>query len=187
MIGTNSVYSPTTLEYLPYVYRNILEFQELSKSYNSELKLIMDALDNLYNNYHIDSLNEYGCTRWEKILKLKSNDSFSLEDRRFAIKVKLLGHRPYTFFRLKEMLNNIVGEDNYKLNLEVNRNHLICKLNLGVKHQMKTIKDLLDKIVPLNISLETELLYNTHEILGNYTHEYLGGFTHQQLREEVFR
>jgi len=46
---------------------------------------------------------------------------------------------------------------------------------------------MLEKTVPLNISFDVELLYNTHEMLGGYTHEYLGKFTHQQLKEEVFK
>lgn len=187
MIGFKDEYMPKCIDFIPPVYANIKEFQALAKSYNAELTLTANRLDEVYNNFFIDSLNEYGCIRWEKILKLESNNSFSLKDRRFAIKVKLLGHRPYTFFRLKKILNDVISEDNYRLDLDVDKNHITCRVNLGVKARFITIKNMLEKTVPLNISLDVELLYNTHEMLGGYTHEYLGKFTHQQLKEEVFK
>lgn len=185
MIGVKSEYQPTTLEYIPYVYAEIQEFQELSKAYNIELINLMSAIDDIYNNYHIDSLNEYGCDRWEKILNLKTNASYTLEDRRFSIKVKLLGDRPYTLIKLKELIVNLIGDGNYKLNLNTATNHLNCKLNLGVKNQLNAVIDLIDRILPLNISYDVQLLFNTHEILGRRTHEQLTRHTHRQLREEL--
>lgn len=175
----------TCLDNVPTPYQNILEFKELSKVYDIEMETISMQMVEIYNNRHMGSLNEYGCERWEKILNLKINSSYSLEDRNFNIKAKYLGFSPYTLLNLHKILSNLVGKENYKLELDLDKNHLNCKLNLGVKHQMSSVVDLLEKIVPLNISLIVELLYNTHEILGQYTHEYLSQFTHQQLREEL--
>lgn len=177
---------PNVIEYPPPVYSDILEFKALARAYDIELKIIMDSLNSLWNNFYIDSLDDYGCSRWETILGLKTNSSYTLEDRRFAIKVKFLGYRPYTSLKVKEILNNLLGEGNYELYLDMTKNHLSCKLNLGVKKQMNAAIDMLEKVVPLNISLSVELLYNTHAMLSRFTHGYLGGFTHQQLREEVF-
>lgn len=187
MIGFKDEYVSKCIDFIPPVYANIKEFQELAKSYNVELVCIFNRLDEVHNNFFIDSLNEYGCSRWENILGLKSNSSFTIDERRFAIKGKLVGQRPYTYKKLVNLLDNLVGAESYKMELDYNTNHLLVKLDLGAKRMMYTAKDLLENVVPQNISLEVELLYNTHEILSNTTHGNLAKYTHEALKEEVFR
>ncbi|MDU1174727.1 putative phage tail protein [Peptostreptococcus anaerobius] len=183
MIGYKDIYKADCLAYIPPVYSDILEFKALAKCFNLELERTGTRLEEVENNFFIDSLNEYGCERWEKMLDIKTNYSNSVEDRRFAIKAKLLGLRPYTYERLKYFLINLIGEHNFILEMDYSKNHLTCKLNLGVKARMDSVKDLIEKTVPLNISTEVVLLYNTHKMLASKTHKELGKHTHTELRE----
>nr|WP_293700386.1 putative phage tail protein [uncultured Peptostreptococcus sp.] len=187
MIGFKDEYMPKCIDFIPPVYADIKEFQALAKSYNAELTLTANRLDEIHNNFFIDGLNDYGCSRWENILGLKSNSSFTLDERRFAIKTKLVGQRPYTYKKLASLLDNLVGVDGYKMKLDPVSNHLLVRLDLGAKRMMYAVNDLLENVVPQNISLEIELLYNTHEILSGKTHNDLAGYTHEALKEEVFR
>lgn len=184
MIGVKHDYKASCLEYIPPVYSDIQEFKQLSKAYNIECERLAEYLKSIHDNYFIDTLNEYGCSRWEEILNLKANASYPIEDRRFAIKVKRLGQRPYSYSKLVEMLTSLVGADGFKLNLDTSRNHLKCMIALGEKRQIGAVKDLLEKIVPLNISLEVDLLYNTHADLEKFTHADMESYTHTDLREE---
>ena len=114
MIGFKDEYIPKCIDFIPPVYANIKEFQALAKSYNAELTLTANRLDEIHNNFFIDGLNDYGCSRWEDLLGLKSNSSFTLDERRFAIKTKLVGQRPYTYKKLASLLDNLVGVDGYR-------------------------------------------------------------------------
>ena len=44
-------------------------------------------------------------------------------------------------------------------------------------------KDLIEKTVPLNISVEVSLLYNTHKMITGKTHKELSKYTHIELKE----
>ena len=183
MIGYRDKYQSNCITHIPPVYSDIQEFKVLAKCFNIELERTGSRLEEVENNFFIDGLNEYGCERWEKLLNLKTNYSNSIEDRRFAIKTKLFGLRPYTYERLRYFLINLVGEDNFILEMDYSINHLTCKLNLGVKARMDSVKDLVEKTVPLNISTEVVLLYNTHKMLSGKTHQELSAYTHTELRE----
>ena len=125
MIGYKDIYKADCLAYIPPVYSDILEFKALAKCFNLELERTGARLEEVENNFFIDSLNE----------------------------------------------------------LDYSKNHLTCKLNLGVKARMDSVKDLIEKTVPLNISTEVVLLYNTHKMLASKTHKELGKYTHTELRE----
>lgn len=186
MINREERVFSSCLDYIPPIYREIEEFQELANIYNLEINKVDDELIRVFNNFFINTLDEQGCQRWEKICKIKINSNFSLEDRRFAIKVKLLGTSPYTKKRFDELLTQLVGKDNYKLIADYNNKNLSCFVDLGVKNQLYAVRELLENILQMDWTFDVELLFNTHEILSAYTHEHLGRFTHNQLREERF-
>ena len=58
------------LEYLPPVISNTLEFQHLANAENLEINGLWTAHEEIFNTQFIDALNEEGCRRWEKILKI---------------------------------------------------------------------------------------------------------------------
>ncbi|WP_180946828.1 putative phage tail protein [Peptostreptococcus faecalis] len=183
MITTSSEYNPTSIIYPPKVYSNISEFQALSVAYDKECRLIMKRLESIYKNRFFFSLDNEGCSRWEKMMKIKVNSSYTLDDRRFTISTKYTGSRPYTEKRVRKLLEDLVGSDNYTFNIDYIKKHAVCKINLGVKHQLAAVVDLMENILPLNITYDAILLYNTHEILAQFTHEQLSHFTHEELRE----
>jgi len=59
------------------------------------------------------------------------------------------------------------------------------KVMLTSKNMLNDVKDLADRIIPANMSCDTDLMYNVYGFLRNYTHAKLSAYTHQQLREEV--
>ncbi len=185
--GLDSINIPTCIDYVPTVYANIDEFQELARVYNIELQRLQKELIRVFNNFYIESLDEDGCNRWEKILKLRVNSTYTLEDRRFNIMAKLKGNLPYTMFRLREILSELLGEENYIIDMDYEKMHMEIKLNLGVKNQLKSISNMLEEFLPLNITYTIVLLYNTHEVLARFTHEELARYTHEELRSEVLR
>lgn len=183
MIGYNDKYKSNCLSYIPPVYSEIQEFKVLAECFDKEMEINGARLEEVENNFFIDGLNEYGCERWEKILKIDYDGSSSLDDRRFIIKTKLFGTRPYTFERLQDFLKNLVDEKDFILEMDYNANHLSCRLNLGVKARLEAVKDLIEKTVPLNISVEVSLLYNTHKMITGKTHKELSKYTHIELKE----
>lgn len=184
MLEVKAEYNPDVLSYIPPVYANIKEFQAMAKAYNIELKEIENRALSIESNAFIDMLDEYGCTKWEKILNLKIDSSYTLDDRRFNIQTKLFGFLPYTLKKIENMIKNLVGESGYTLNFNPKTMHIHCRLNLGIKNQLKSVENLLENTIPMNISLDVQLLFNTHQMLKKYSHNEMRRYTHKQLREE---
>lgn len=47
------------------------------------------------------------------------------------------------------------------------------------------VQELLEECLPLNVSINVMIMYNTYEVLEGFTYEELEKFTYEQLREEV--
>lgn len=171
-------------DYLPEELKKYKEFIAIGDTVDKQFdKLETDKRRVLLNGF-IMTLDDYGCTRWEKMLHLVRRDSDSLEDRRKRILIKFLNQLPYTEKRLREMLTSLCGEDGYHLEVNITEECVRVKIELGRKNQFREVQKMLEDIVPLNLWLDVQLLYNTHRVLGGYTHRHLAKFTHRGLREE---
>lgn len=173
--------------YLPDVLREIKDFQELTEAENPEFDLLLEKIDIIVNNCFIDSLDEYGCARWEGMLGLISKETDSLATRIFKIKAALIGDRPYTMNSLRTKLTHLCGEDNYGLRYADEAYTITVSLALQVKEQYDYLSNLLKEIVPANIMIELVVLYNTHGKLKSkpFIHDDMAVYTHKQLSEEV--
>jgi hypothetical protein len=46
---------------------------------------------------------------------------------------------------------------------------------------------MLERMVPLNMNIDLDLMYNQHLTVGKFTHEFLSKYTQKGIREEVLR
>ena len=171
-------------EYLPDVLREILEFKELGKTTDERFALLDQESKCVLNNSFISSLDDYGCCRWEKMLHLAKRDTDSIEDRRLRILTKFLNQLPYTEKRLREMLDSICGVGEYTLKVDIELDCVRVRIALSRKNQIHEVNKMLEDVVPLNLWLDVDLLYNQHDYLANYAHRHLRKYTHKQLKEE---
>lgn len=171
-------------EYLPDVLREILEFKELGKTTDERFAMLDQESKCVLNNSFISSLDDYGCCRWEKMLHLAKRDTDSIEDRRLRILTKFLNQLPYTEKRLREMLDSICGVGEYTLEVDIELDCVRVRIALSRKNQIHEVNKMLEDVVPLNLWLDVDLLYNQHDYLANYAHRHLRKYTHKQLKEE---
>lgn len=174
-----------TLKNLPELLQDITEFVELCKTYDVEFELIESETEKLTNNFFFDTLDEQGCRRWEDMLNISRHETDALDDRRFRIKSIYLGDTPYTERTLLEKLEMLVGTGNVTVDIDVENSKVAVRLSLSRKNKIAEVEKMIDRMIPLNMVIDSDLLYNTHERLGVHTHEYLSKFTHQGLKENV--
>ena len=172
------------LNYLPPILHDKKEYIQICKTEDVEINKLFTNINSLFDNLFLESLNLQGVKRWEKMLKITPKQSETLEDRRFRIITRYLTNLPYTKRSLHTILATLCGKDGYKLDINHEKFIVKVKVALGAKHKIDEVKFTLRKVVPANMSLDVNLLYNTHEILSNFTFEELSKFTHEQLREE---
>lgn len=173
------------LEYLPPVISNTLEFQHLANAENPEINDLWTAHEEIFNTQFIDALNEEGCKRWEKILKISPMGTDTLAERRFRILTFLNAELPYTLNQLKNLLASLCGPKGYTLELLHDEYKIIVRVVLTAKKQIVEVEKLLRRVIPANLIIDLSLLYNQYQLLNGKTHGELAAYTHNQIREEV--
>lgn len=171
------------IDYFPPVTGETEEVGKICTAEQPEISALWDGVSQVLKEMYLEDMSEYGVSRMEKMLGISPYDTDTLADRKFRIKTWSNSDLPYTLRKLKLMLSNLCGED-YSLTLS--DFEMTVKLGLGVHKQYNEVAKLLEKVVPANIVINIELLYNTHAILSEYTHAFLADYTHDQLRNEVF-
>lgn len=76
------------------------------------LAKVTTAINNLNADLHIATATEEGIARREKIYGIKPSDTATLEERRFALRLRAADSREYTEKYLRQQLDNLVGADN---------------------------------------------------------------------------
>lgn len=171
-------------DYLPIF---VQEYAEIDAIMDAEQVSVenawIDVEDVMCDQFVLDA-TENGVKRWESILNMKPKGTYTLDERRFNILVKLQEQLPYTVEALKTALTAICGEDGYLLRIDNNRYILTVRLALYNQNNVTAVSELLNRMIPANLIISIAL-FNTHNILHAYTHGYLSNYTHKQVREEI--
>lgn len=101
--------------YVPDFLQEVKEFRQLYGAQEDELKRLYGDVDSLWKDSLIPEATMQGIKRYELMLGLKPYPGDTLEERRAAVALKWNQQLPYTFPRLKERLEAIVGNDGYVL------------------------------------------------------------------------
>lgn len=175
------------IDYLPEWLREFREIKILCDRYQVQMDKLWNAVESLWSNNSIQSLDEHGCDRWEKLLKLKNKNMYTLQDRRNNIVGRLAEQRPYTFKKLCMILDVLCGKDGYTLDLSPETYTIRIKVMLTSKNMLNDVKELLDRMMPANLMVDADLMYNVYGLLKPYTYKELKAYTYKQLREEVMK
>ena len=171
--------------YLPDILKKIYEFEQIFNAEEPELSLVFARCDMILDECFIDTLDGYGCKRWEDMLAIAAKDTDTLDLRRLRIKTALNGDTPYTMRSLENKLKALCGEGNFVLKYANDIYTLTVGLALAAKAQFDYLKQVLEEIVPANIIIDIFLMYNTHEVLSAFRHNELALYKHIELTEEV--
>lgn len=175
------------IEYYPAWLRQLKEIKVLAGIEQDQAGKLWTIVDTVWDNNFIETLDEYGCSRWESMLGIRQSDTYTLEDRRNNIASRIAEQRPFTWKAFQNMLTAICGEGGYTLTRDVAQHAVTIKVMLTSKNMLNDVKNLADRIIPANMTCDTDLMYNVYGFLRNYTHAHLSAYTHQQLREEVLQ
>lgn len=167
------------------ILRGLKEFKEIAKAEEPELKLLLDELERLFGNAFIETADEYGISRFEKIMGITPLGDDTLEDRRFKVQVKWNETSRYTLETLDSQIKVICGEGGYSIKMDYAKYSLTVKVSLSNSKNIVIIQELLDKVVPANI-ITAVSSFNTHIGLSHLTHDYLSNYTHTEVRETLF-
>jgi hypothetical protein len=163
------------------------EFQELYNGLQGEFDTMYTEKDKAMNECFVLLCEDFGLERYEKMLSLTPQAGESVEDRRMRVLAALNGDTPYTFASIYAKLILLCGEGNVYMEYAKDIYTLRVLIKLDAKSKFDTVKSMLKRMLPCNISLKCSLAYNTHRSLMPFKHKTLGSYTQVSLREEVIK
>lgn len=169
------------LDYLPDVIKDVTEYQEIANAENPTINTLWENHRKTFNNQFINTLDEQGCARWEKMLDITPKGTATVEDRRLAILARINASLPYTYRQLENFLRNICDDD-YTMTLDHTNYTLTVLLNLSRQNQFDEVSNLLTRVIPANLICNVSLKYNKYKSIKPYQYSLLINYTCYEIR-----
>ena len=142
------------VSYLPPFLAAFKEIAVTLEAENPEFVLVWNASERVLKNEFIETSDEYGISRFEKLTGILPDPESDLEARRSAVMVKWLSKLPYTYRMLLKQLEVICGED-FSVTKRIDEEYFL-RVVTHLRDFGKTaeVKRLLDEMIPANITAD---------------------------------
>ena len=143
-------------KYLPEFISSIKELQQLDATVSVEINELRDKLLQLQDNQFIESANDEGLSRYEKMLSIPYSEDVAT--RRFNILNKYNSTIPFTMMWLTNTLNTTLGKGNFLLDMDCNKYTLTISVVSLKEHLISSLYKDLRKKIPCNLVLNITTL-----------------------------
>ena len=173
------------IEYLPEYLRNIEELKAIGDAEDIVVGDEESFFRAIERSQWIDTSEESGLLRREKILGIKSYPTDTLEERRAVIKARWNSYYPYTYYSMLNWLGSVYGDGKYFVNVDYGKYTVSIELAASIKHLLEEVFNEARRMIPANMKLVVSLRYTRHRDI-DVTHGELIGMTHSTIRETTF-
>lgn len=172
------------LNYLPPYLQRYRELIAITDAEYPEIDNVRQSINLVLDEQFIDTLDEYGCERWERMLKIAIKPTDTLELRRYTILSKLLQDLPYTMRRLHEVLTRLCGADYYSVVLKHTEYFIQVWIEIESMEKQDIVIDTVKRMIPANLILDVQINFRTHGWLNEnkLTHGAMHAYTHSGVR-----
>ena len=163
----------------------ILGIKEIARIYeinDAQLEELQRDITNISEDMQIRTMSMEMCRKKEKDLDLKGQDNDTVQEKRFRIRGAENERTPYTLEVLKKRMDEMIGSD--RVYITISDSTVYAKIALESKKSVDFIKDILEQIIPLDLLINIELIWNSYEKISSVTHEYLSTKRHIDIKEE---
>lgn len=162
----------TLINYLPPKINTYKDYKAISDAASPEFNELQKSKNIVLNNTFIETANEIGIKRYEKILKIYPKESDTLETRRFRVQSRWNNS---LIASIVEKLQSLCGDD---FSIEYIRGQFIINIetHIGTYGALEELTYILEKMIPCNIiiNIKNNLKVNaiTTISLGGYNNDF---------------
>lgn len=149
----SDVREPDLRWYYPSVVANAKEFEAIAATENPELCALWKELWQIFSNSFVMSTDINGIKRWEDMLGVTSKPDSTLLDRQRKILAIINASVPYTERKLISILDALIGEGAWEMDLNTVAETLGITVNLGKSNAVIGVLSFLRPIIPANIGM----------------------------------
>lgn len=160
-------------DYAPKMYDNNIEMQAILNAEEDELELgLKFNIDNSFKDEFAETATITGIEKYEKLLNIPLDaNRDNLDYRRAMIINKLSTSAPLSYRWLEENLINLVGKDNFKIDLDAENYRIKINIADVYINIAKTLYNIYRKLFPANLVIEINVFEEY------FTNLYVSGVT----------
>ncbi len=132
----------------------LAEFKELSaalEAENPEFILVWDSINKVLKNEFIETADEYGLSRFEKLLNLLPFAEDTKESRRARIRARWFDAIPYTLKSFIARLTALCHDADFTITKKYEQYRIEIYTNLELFGQIDELQRIIDNVLPCNI------------------------------------
>lgn len=152
------------LEYLPPFLREIREYQILGDVGDAQKRELDQAVFEVQDASFVGTAKESYLKRYETMLMIQPSAGDTVEQRRSEILMRYNEHPPFTKRFLYRTLSSLCGEEGFRLTILYPEQKLDLILDSSHWQIDRSLKELLERVVPLNLVWMLRYLYQAGEI-----------------------
>lgn len=158
-------------DYIPDLYKDNVEMSNIINAEEVEFEFNLEpSIENAFKDNFAKTATINGIEKYEKLLNIKLDENKdNLEYRKAIIINKLSTTAPITYRWLEVNLTNLVGENNYKIDLDINNYKIKINIANVYINIAETLYNIYRKLLPANL----EIAINVFETY--YTQLYMAG------------
>lgn len=160
------------ITHIPSFLRDVEEYNQIFESENIELENAENRAKEMLRELTSTTAISYGLNKYEEALNIPTTNS-SIEERRFAIKSKLINQLPFNMNWLENKLKSLVGIGNYTISLDTSN----FSLSISISHIFPDIANNLN--TTLRQEIPANLLLNINLFKSDEINTYVGSFIHK--------
>lgn len=138
--------------YLPPFMQEYREPMEALNAENPEFTIVWEAADRVLHNRFIGTADEYGISRFEKLLGIYPSPEDTLESRRSRVRSQWFNKLPYTIRVLLERLKSLCGDTGFTLDHNFDTGYtLTLTTALEMYGEVEELERIIEMMIPVNI------------------------------------
>lgn len=139
------------VSYLPPFLAEFKEIAVTLEAENPEFVLVWNAAERVLQNEFIETADEYGISRFEKILNILPSTEDTLESRRARVQARWFNTIPYTMKSFLAKLIALCGDSNFTVTKEYEKYKVHILTNLELFGQVEELEHIIDSMIPCNM------------------------------------
>ncbi len=139
------------VSYLPPFLAEYEQTKATLEAENPEFVITWNAADRVLRNEFIATADEYGISRFERMLKIYPSKEDTLESRRARVQARWISPLPYTEKMFLEKLISICGENNFTFTKKYEQYRIEIEVSLELFGQVEELVNIIGEMFPCNI------------------------------------
>lgn len=140
------------IDYLPYWFRDILEYQEICDTESEQLSALADEMHAVADNFFFQTMDESAVNMWEQVLGIVPNpQTEDLDFRRFRVLNRLTTKPPFTLGFLYQKLDELIGPGLWTVTVDYPNYTLYIESSSENQNYFTEIAYTINKIKPAHI------------------------------------